>query len=204
MRILMLNYEFPPLGGGASPVTYEIAKGYAHLGHKVDVVTMGYKGLSKYQKSDKINIYRIPCIRWKKEISSPFEHLTFILSAAIFFGKHLTKTRYDINHTQFILPTGVISLWLKKRYGLPYIITSHGSDVPGYNPDRFRLLHNFTKPLLVTICNNALILTTPSSYLAGLIKEKIGKNQIRNKKGLTCGFSWAQACQKLHTACQFR
>ena len=28
LRILMLNYEFPPLGGGASPVSYEIAKGY--------------------------------------------------------------------------------------------------------------------------------------------------------------------------------
>jgi len=27
-KILMLNYEFPPLGGGASPVSYEIAKGY--------------------------------------------------------------------------------------------------------------------------------------------------------------------------------
>jgi len=26
MKILMLNYEFPPLGGGASPVSYEIAK----------------------------------------------------------------------------------------------------------------------------------------------------------------------------------
>jgi len=38
LRILMLNYEFPPLGGGASPVSYEIAKGYVKLGHKVDVV----------------------------------------------------------------------------------------------------------------------------------------------------------------------
>ena len=26
-RILMLNYEFPPLGGGASPVSYEIVSG---------------------------------------------------------------------------------------------------------------------------------------------------------------------------------
>jgi hypothetical protein len=25
-KILMLNYEFPPLGGGASPVSYEIKK----------------------------------------------------------------------------------------------------------------------------------------------------------------------------------
>ena len=27
-KILILNYEFPPLGGGASPVSYEIAKEY--------------------------------------------------------------------------------------------------------------------------------------------------------------------------------
>jgi len=27
MKILVLNYEFPPLGGGASPVGYEISKG---------------------------------------------------------------------------------------------------------------------------------------------------------------------------------
>ena len=41
LRILMLNYEFPPLGGGASPVSYEIAKGYVKLGHSVDVATAG-------------------------------------------------------------------------------------------------------------------------------------------------------------------
>ena len=34
LKILMLNYEFPPLGGGASPVSYEIAKGYVRLGHE--------------------------------------------------------------------------------------------------------------------------------------------------------------------------
>jgi len=41
MRILMLNYEFPPLGGGTSPVSYEIAKGYVKLGHSVDVAAAG-------------------------------------------------------------------------------------------------------------------------------------------------------------------
>ena len=47
-RILMLNYEFPPLGGGASPVSYEIAKGYVALGHSVDVVTMGCRNCLLY------------------------------------------------------------------------------------------------------------------------------------------------------------
>jgi len=52
-KILILNYEFPPLGGGASPVSYEIAKGYAKLGHKVSVVTMHYKGLPAEEEKDK-------------------------------------------------------------------------------------------------------------------------------------------------------
>jgi len=54
MRILILNYEFPPLGGGASPVSYEIAKGYVKLGHEVSVVTMVFQGLKKFEIKDGI------------------------------------------------------------------------------------------------------------------------------------------------------
>lgn len=175
MKILMLNYEFPPLGGGASPVSYEIAKGYVKLGHSVDVVTMSYKNLEKHEVVDGINVYRVPCLRSKKEICHPWEQLTYIISAKRFLRKHLKNNSYDINHTHFIIPTGVVSLWLKKKYNLPYIITSHGSDVPGYNPDRFTLLHKFTKPTIRKILNNAKAITSPSKYLANLIK-----NQIRN------------------------
>ena len=35
------------------------------------------------------------------------------------------------------------------------MITSHGSDVPGFNPDRFILLHRFTPPLLRRILRQA-------------------------------------------------
>ena len=118
LRILMLNYEFPPLGGGASPVSYEIAKGYAKLGHKVDVVTMSYKDLPEKETKDKINIYRVKCLRSKKEICHPWEQLTYIISAKKFLKKHLKNNNYDINHTHFIIPTGVIALWLKKKFGL--------------------------------------------------------------------------------------
>ncbi len=57
LNILILNYEFPPLGGGASPVSYEIAKGYAKLGHDVSVVTMGFSGLPNCEIKDKIGKY---------------------------------------------------------------------------------------------------------------------------------------------------
>src|SRR3989344_5435600 len=179
LRILMLNYEFPPLGGGASPVSYEIAKGYVKLGHSVDVVTMHYKGLPFYEEKDGIHIYRVKCIRKKKEMCTTLEMFTYVVSAKHFLKAHLKTHNYDINHTHFIIPTGIVSLWAKKKFGLPYIITSHGSDVPGYNSDRFKLAHFFTKPLLRKVCNGAKIIISPSSYLSELIKNKIGNYKIK-------------------------
>lgn len=172
-NILMLNYEFPPLGGGASPVAYEIAKRYVKLGHNVDVVTMRYKGLPAFEQKDGIDIYRVPCLRSKKEICYPWEQLTYILSAKKFLRKHLKTHTYDINHTHFIIPTGIISLWLKKKYGLPYIISVHGSDVPGYNTDRFVFLHKFTGTILRKVCDNADKVVASSDYLEGLIRKNI-------------------------------
>ena len=175
----MLNYEFPPLGGGASPVSYETAKGYVKLGHEVSVVTMSFRGLPEFEIKEGIKIYRIPCLRSNKEICRPWEQYTYIISAKRFLREHLKTNSYDINHTHFIIPTGVISLWLKKKYNLPYIITSHGSDVPGYNPDRFILLHKFTKPMIKKILKNAKVVTSPSKYLADLIKNQIGDYTIK-------------------------
>ncbi len=146
MKILLLNYEFPPLGGGASPVSYEIAKRFVNTGHNFDAVTMGFRGLPPFEIKDGINIYHVKCWRSKKEISHPREQLTYIISAVRFLKTHLRQNSYDINHTHFIIPTGIISLWLKKQHNLPYIISSRGSDVPGFNTDRFVFLHKFTKP----------------------------------------------------------
>ena len=174
MRILILNYEFPPLGGGAAPVTHELAKEYVKHGHVVDVVTMYFKGLKKFEVIEGVNIYRIECLRDRKEMSFPHELLSFVIYAKKFLRKRLKKIKYDINHTHFILPTGLISLWLKKHYKIPYIITAHGSDIPGYNPDRFKFLHMFTKPLLKKIIKNAKKIITPSNYLQYLIKKNIG------------------------------
>lgn len=169
-RILMLNYEFPPLGGGASPVSYEIAKGYVNLGHKVDVITMDFKGLKEFEVKDGINIYRVKCLRTKKEICHPWEQLTYIISAKKFLKNHLKKHSYDINHTHFIIPTGVISLWLKKHYNLPYIITSHGSDVLGYNK-RFKYLYPLLKSPWKKIIKEAKLVITPSQFLQDEIKK---------------------------------
>ena len=174
MRILMLNYEFPPLGGGASPVSYEIAKGYIELGHGVDVITMGFKELPEFEVKDGINIYRVKCIRSKKEICYPHEMFSFLFPAFLKAYSLHKKNNYDINHTHFIIPTGIISYFLKKFSGLNYIVTTHGSDVLGYNK-RFNKFYPVLKPLWKTIVKNANYVITPSKFLQNKIK-KITKN----------------------------
>ena len=172
LKILMLNYEFPPLGGGASPVSYEIAKGYIKLGHSVDVITMLYKDLPEFETKDGINIYRIKCMRKKKEICQPWEQLSYLSNAKKFLRQHLKTHSYDINHTHFIIPTGVLALWLKKKYNLNYIITSHGSDVLGYNNKRaFKYLYPLVKGRWKKIIKEAKYITTPSQFLQNKIKE---------------------------------
>ena len=179
MRILVLNYEFPPLGGGASPVSYELARELVQRGNNVDVVTMAFSGLPAFEIKDGINIHRVKCLRRYKEICRTHEMLTYVLSAKAFLKKHMQDNSYDICHCHFIIPTGIVARWLKKKYDLPYMITAHGSDVPGYNPDRFQLAHKFTRPLLGLICRDSAALTTPSQYLADLIRQQIGLQHIQ-------------------------
>lgn len=176
MRILVLNYEFPPVGGGASPVSYEISKGYVSLGYEVDVVTMGFKSLPAFEQKDGINIYRVRCLRSKREICHPWEQLTYIFSAIFFLKKHLKNHSYDICHCHFLIPTGIVALWVKKRFGVDYIVTAHGSDVPGHNPDRFRILHKLTPLAIKIVSKNAKAVTAPSNYLKGLIVKNVNSN----------------------------
>lgn len=173
LKVLILNYEFPPIGGGSSPVTYELARRYVLKGHKVDVVTSGFAGLPGCEVVDGITVHRVPCLRNRPDISQTHELMSYLISAYRFLNDHLKQFSYDVCHTHFIVPTGILALALKKKYGLPYILSVHGSDVPGYNEDRFKLLHLMTPPLLRAICSNATFITPASDYLKSLLLENI-------------------------------
>jgi hypothetical protein len=46
LSVLMLSIEYPPVGGGASPVARGLARALAERGHRVHVVTMGHGALA--------------------------------------------------------------------------------------------------------------------------------------------------------------
>ena len=56
---------------------------------------------------------------------------------------------------------------------MPYIITCHGSDVQGYNPDRFHLSHKLFHFAWKAVVRNSHGLSTPSDFLRRLIQSQI-------------------------------
>ena len=81
LKILTLNHEFPPVGGGASPVTFELCRSLVRKDHRVDVVTMRYKDTPKEECIDGINVYRTPALRKQANICHAHELATYLPGA---------------------------------------------------------------------------------------------------------------------------
>lgn len=172
MKILTLCYEFPPLGGGGSKVVAGLTGELVRLGHTVDLVTMGYGQLPRQESVQGVTVYRVPCLRRSSSVSSPHELASYLRSAIPFALRLARHRHYDINHTHFIFPDGVAAWVLKARIGLPYVITAHGSDVPCFNPDRFKLMHKLLAPAWHHIVAGADRIVSPSHHLSELIRRK--------------------------------
>lgn len=170
----MLSYEFPPLGGGGAKVVDGLSAELAALGHRVDLMTMAYDDLPRRETVHGVEVHRVPCLRRRREISHAHELASYVVSAIPRALELVRRVRYDVHHAHFIFPDGVIAYALRKRTGMPYLITAHGSDVPGYNPDRFTLHHKILTPLWHLITSNAAQLVCPSEALQKLIARANG------------------------------
>lgn len=155
MKILMLNHEFPPLGGGAANATYYIGKNLIDMGHEVHVFTSRYRGLSKQETVDGITVHRIPVIRKEQEESSTFEMFVFILAGIPLLHRILRKYNPDIIHAFFGIPSGLLAYFATRTYHIPYIVSLRGSDVPYYDPYRFEKLYPFIIPILKKVWKTA-------------------------------------------------
>ena len=168
MRILCQTYEFPPVGGGGSVVAESIAEALGAQGHKIDVVTSHYRGLPRHEQRGHLDIYRVPCGRYHLHYSNVLE-LAALLLPLYRAALRLTRANsYDFSHTHFALPTGLIAHRLWRATGLPYALTLHGSDIPGYNPDRFEFAHVLLRSRWRRVLSDAALVISPSAFLAGL------------------------------------
>jgi hypothetical protein len=94
----------------------------------------------------------------------------------------------------------VLAHVLRWRTGLPYVITAHGSDVPGFNPNRFKTLHKVLAPAWRRIVREAAGIVAPSERLPGLpadtvsIVEAQTDSTDQGKSQSVMKFSSAMSC----------
>ena len=78
MKILIINSEYPPIGGGAGNASANLARCLADMGHDVAVLTSRYKDLPHQDRLDGVRIVRLPGRRKRADRSSPLEQLSFL------------------------------------------------------------------------------------------------------------------------------
>jgi glycosyltransferase involved in cell wall biosynthesis len=238
MRILIVNYEFPPIGAGGGQASKKIAECLVDMGHTVRVITsrptqlytmmgnvslllgfgfwvyMAYlklvwakdisehgftllgtlllltgfilratgliwelitpiRGLKKVEFIEGIEVHRVPVMRQRPDYCSTFEMATFLISGAWHSLWQAREFRPDVVHVFFGVPDGPIGWLLKRVYGLPYIISLRGADVPSDEVKRFAKQYKVLRPLIRWLWHDSDALVAVSNGLRSYAKEMV-------------------------------
>jgi len=181
MRVLFLNYEYPPLGGGAANATAYILREFSKIPDlEVDLVTTSVSEKYELEKiGENIKIHKLPIGKNSKNLHFQSQKDLLVYAwKAYFFGKKLiADNKYDLTHSFFTVPCGFLSFVYKRMYKLPYIVSLRGSDVPGYS-ERFSFLYKFLTPLVRRIWKKSAAVVSNSQGLKELAMKTNSKQEI--------------------------
>lgn len=170
MRLLIVNYEYPPTGAGAANASYHLAKALAARGHTVTVLTGAFREHRGSSVEDGVQVYRCPTLRRRADRSNIFEMTAFVAMASIRLPAILRATRPAAAIVFFSFPCGPLGLLGKLLLGVPYVVSLRGGDVPGTEPG-LAWLHMLLKPLRRAVLRNSLAVVANSEGLGKLAER---------------------------------
>src|SRR4051812_44252092 len=113
-RILLINHEYPPLGGGAGTATRHLAKGLARLGQQVFVLTSAWPGLPEREEADGVVVQRVGAGRSDLRKISTAEGTRFAIAAMFAARKLAAHWKIDAVLAFFTMPGAAVGLFLKR------------------------------------------------------------------------------------------
>lgn len=168
-NILILNYEYPPLGWGAWVVSKEYAEGLVKLWNNVTVITTWFEWESEISENWNLKIIRLKSLRKKIFQSNPIEMLSWAFKSIRFLNIYLKEYNFDVCIGFFSIPGWIVAKYINKKFKIPYIISTHWHDIPWFFPEQMRKFHVLTNWYTKKIWEKAekiLVLTTQMKKLA--------------------------------------
>ncbi|MDA8019772.1 MAG: glycosyltransferase family 4 protein [Thermoanaerobaculia bacterium] len=130
MRILILNHEYPPLGGGSAVATRHLADALVRMDHQVLVLSVG----DADEESDEggVRVRRFRVVRRTGRLAGPRTWLSFLYRAGGILRAAAAEFQPDVIHSHFLFPSG----YVVARAGLdvPHVSSTVGAEV--HDPSR--------------------------------------------------------------------
>ena len=178
LRVLILDNEFPPLGGGTGVINYYVMSEldrYEQI--RVDLVTSS-RTRNRYEQEPfgkRGRIFKVPVNNRNIHHSTNVELLRYA-SRGLRQCRRLVRKQeasgqpYDLCWAYATVPAGGIAWALRHMLGLPYILITQGPDIPWYER-RYYMLYPFLLPFIKRIWQSAAVVTAQSMASRDLILE---------------------------------
>jgi glycosyltransferase involved in cell wall biosynthesis len=170
MNYLLVNYEYPPMGGGAGNAAWFLARALVRRDRRVTVLTARHRDLPNHEFTDGVEVVRAPSLRRHFHQAGIHEMASFAASASVLAPALAKKKGIGRVIVFFTIPGGPVGLYLKWRLGLPYIVLQRGGDVPGFEP-RLDRVHRLLAPLRRRLLEGALFIAANDRGLAEMSRR---------------------------------
>lgn len=155
MKILFLNYEYPPIGGGASVATEALLREWSRVPDmEVHLVTSAVgAAYEQVHVGGQVYVHRLPIGKDPSKLHSQSLRDIFVYTVKSWFflqsfiREENKKQKFDITLAFFTIPCGFVAYLLKLFYGIPYVTALRGADVPGFS-EKYDHFYLFAKPLV--------------------------------------------------------
>ncbi len=156
MRILMLDNEFPPLGGGMGTANEALLQRFMQQpALEIDLLTSALGVCyESHQFSEHIRILKVPVRNRNIHHSTNRELITYAGLALPQALKLHRRRSYDFCFAWSAVPAGGVALALQRLVALPYMVWASGPDIPGFE-QRYRRIYPLLLPSLRAIWRGA-------------------------------------------------
>ncbi len=168
MKILVLCYEYPPIGGGGGRAAQGLAEALAARGHLIRVQTAGMSHLPTHESIRGVEIFRTPSFRRREDTCAVHEMGLFVATSFLPTLQHIRRWKPDVIHAHFAMPTGLLAWMVHRLTVVPYVLTAHLGDVPGALPQDTDTLFKMIDPIARRVWQEAVAVTAVSEFVRGL------------------------------------